>query len=120
MKPIIDTADRRNVNPNRTNDSIDSHADDEEEDNGQSWHKILDPELQPEQPIPGNKESMEIYADHSRLAKEYFTVETELYFSQNLRNQVLQNMDPEQRKQKEILLQKLKDRVSFSFQANNF
>ncbi|XP_065363924.1 mitogen-activated protein kinase kinase kinase 7 [Calliphora vicina] len=117
IKPIINTTET--LNPNIPNIETVDNDPDEDEDNGQSWHEMLDPELQPEPPIPDNQESQEIYADHSRLAKEYLRVETKLYFSQELRAKILQQMDPEEKREKEELLKKLKEKEELLELYNN-
>ena len=97
-------------NPNIPIDTVDSDLD-EDEDNGQSWHEMLDPELQPEQPIADNPESQEIYREHIRLAKEYLRVDTNLYYKQDIKDKFLSQMGPEERREKEELLKKMKEKV---------
>ncbi|XP_055847006.1 mitogen-activated protein kinase kinase kinase 7 [Episyrphus balteatus] len=76
----------------------------------QSLHQMLDPSLQPELPIPNNRLSQEIYQDHTRLAKEYLRVDTELYYATDRRDKYLASLDPIEREQKMILMKKLEEK----------
>ncbi|XP_055910217.1 mitogen-activated protein kinase kinase kinase 7 [Eupeodes corollae] len=76
----------------------------------QSLHQMLDPSLQPELPIPNNRLSQEIYQDHTRLAKEYLRVDTELYYATDRRDKYLASLDPIEREQKIILMKKLEEK----------
>lgn len=110
IKPIINATENLNPNLPKIEGASDSDPD-EDDDNGQSWHEVLDTELQPETPIPDNPESQEIYAEHIRLAKQYLKTQTKLYFSQKFKENILEEMSPEEQKEKEELLQKLKEKV---------
>ncbi|KAM7349123.1 TGF-beta activated kinase 1 [Cochliomyia hominivorax] len=122
IKPILNqttTTTTENLNPNLANSDTSDNDPDEDDENGQSWHQMLDPELQPEPPIPDNQQSQEIYADHTRLAKEYLRVETKLCFSQEFKERILQQMDPEEQKEKTELLRKLKEKQELLELFNN-
>lgn len=101
------------------NDSVDANVDasaDADADAGcgcteQSLAEILDPELQPEPPIPNNAESQAIYRDHRHMAKEYLSVDTNLYYAQDFKDKLILQMDRIEREQKQEILRKIKDKV---------
>lgn len=106
-------------NANDPNDCVDADLDvdaDADVDAGcgcteQSLAEILDPELQPEPPIPNNVESQAIYRDHRHMAKEYLSVDTNLYYAQDFKEKLILQMDRFEREQKQELLRKIKDKV---------
>ncbi|XP_075158409.1 TGF-beta activated kinase 1 [Haematobia irritans] len=113
-KPIIKSVDQINPNfPIETNDT------DDDEENGQPLEELLDPELQPEQPIPDNAESQEIFKEHRRLAMEYLRVNTNLYYAQDIKERILIQMDPQERQEKQELLKKMKERQELLELYNN-
>ncbi|XP_017872134.1 PREDICTED: mitogen-activated protein kinase kinase kinase 7 [Drosophila arizonae] len=85
----------------------------------QSLAEILDPELQPEPPIPNNAESQAIYRDHRHMAKEYLRVDTNLYYAQDFKDKLILQMDPIEREQKQEILRKMKDREGLQSLYNN-
>jgi len=115
-----------NANPNDKNDCVDAEDRldldldvDTDVDAGcgcteQSLADILDPELQPEPPIPNNPESQAIYRDHRHMAKEYLSVDTNLYYAQDFKEKLILQMDRIEREQKQELLRKIKDKVRYS------
>ncbi|KAH8362228.1 hypothetical protein KR200_007935 [Drosophila serrata] len=94
---------------------------DEDENDGteQSLAEILDPELQPEPPIPNNAESQEIYREHRHMAKEYLSVDTNLYYAQDFKDKLILQMDRAEREQKQELLRKIKDKEGLQSLYNN-
>lgn len=107
-KPIIKSVDQ--INTNLPIDTTDTDLD-EDDENGQPLEVLLDPELQPEQPIPDNAESQEIFKEHRRLAMEYLKVNTKLYYAQDIKERILLQMDPAERQEKQELLKKIKEKV---------
>ncbi|KAM8719367.1 hypothetical protein ACLKA7_011995 [Drosophila subpalustris] len=85
----------------------------------QSLADILDPELQPEPPIPNNAESQAIYRDHRHMAKEYLSVDTNLYYAQDFKEKLILQMDKVEREQKQELLRKIKDKEGLQSLYNN-
>ncbi|KAH8266564.1 hypothetical protein KR018_001423 [Drosophila ironensis] len=103
-------------------DSLDVAVDaDEDENDGtaQSLADILDPELQPEPPIPNNAESQSIYREHRHMAKEYLSVDTNLYYAQDFKEKLIVQMDRTEREQKQELLRKIKDKEDLQSLFNN-
>ncbi|XP_037900422.1 mitogen-activated protein kinase kinase kinase 7 [Glossina fuscipes] len=113
-KPIM-AADKL---PTHASKEIETQLD-EDDDNNESWHEMLDTELQPEQPIADNAESQEIYNDHRHLAKEYLRVNTNLYYVQDFKEKYLLKMDPEERREKEQILQKMSEKTELLELYNN-
>lgn len=111
-KPVIPENDDDNddVLSNACAVSVDDDDYDDDYAADQSLHQMLDPSLQPEPPIPNNRLSQEIYQDHTRLAKEYLRVDTELYYATDRRDKYLASLDPEEREQKIILMKKLEEK----------
>uniref|UniRef100_W8B943 Mitogen-activated protein kinase kinase kinase 7 n=1 Tax=Ceratitis capitata TaxID=7213 RepID=W8B943_CERCA len=114
--------------PMTTNSSMDdrdfnaaAHEDVEENDDSDDppLAEMLDPELQPEQPIADNEESQAIYRDHRRLAKEYLRVDTRLYYAQDFKEKILLGLDPEERQQKQEMLRKIKEKQELLELYNN-
>ncbi|XP_023161432.1 mitogen-activated protein kinase kinase kinase 7 [Drosophila hydei] len=109
------------------NDSVDANVDasaDADADAGcgcteQSLAEILDPELQPEPPIPNNAESQAIYRDHRHMAKEYLSVDTNLYYAQDFKDKLILQMDRIEREQKQEILRKIKDKEGLQSLYNN-
>lgn len=102
--------------------SLDVDVDpDEDENDGteQSLAEILDPELQPEPPIPNDAESQLIYRDHRHMAKEYLSVDTNLYYAQDFKDKLIVQMDRTEREQKQELLRKMKDKEGLQSLYNN-
>lgn len=94
----------------------DTDADEDENDGTeQSLAEILDPELQPEPPIPNNAESQLIYREHRHMAKEYLSVDTNLYYAQDFKDKLILQMDRAEREQKQELLRKIKDKVNINY-----
>lgn len=87
-------------------------VDDNDDSDDPPLAEMLDPELQPEQPIPDNEESQAIYREHRRLAKEYLRVDTRLYYAQDFKEKILIGLDPEERQKKQEMLRKIKEKVS--------
>lgn len=79
----------------------------------QSYADILDPDLQPEPPIPNDAESQAIYRAHRLMAKDYLLVDSHIYYTQDLKDKVIQEMDGVEREKKLDLLSKMKDKVSW-------
>lgn len=77
----------------------------------QSYADILDPDLQPEPPIPNDAESQAIYRAHQLMAKKYFKVDSHIYYTQDFKDKVIQEMDSVEREKKINLLRKMKDKV---------
>lgn len=110
-----------NANASDKNDCVDADVDldvDADVDAGcgcteQSLADILDPDLQPEPPIPNNAESQAIYRDHRHMAKEYLSVDTNLYYAQDFKEKLILQMDRFEREQKQELLRKIKDKVTY-------
>ncbi|XP_016986773.1 mitogen-activated protein kinase kinase kinase 7 isoform X2 [Drosophila rhopaloa] len=103
-------------------DSLDVAVDpDEDENDGteQSLAEILDPELQPEPPIPNDAESQLIYREHRHMAKEYLSVDTNLYYAQDFKEKLIVQMDRTEREQKQELLRKIKDKEGLQSLYNN-
>ncbi|XP_016996251.2 mitogen-activated protein kinase kinase kinase 7 isoform X2 [Drosophila takahashii] len=94
---------------------------DEDENDGteQSLAEILDPELQPEPPIPNDAESQLIYREHRHMAKEYLSVDTNLYYAQDFKEKLIVQMDRNEREQKQELLRKIKDKEGLQSLYNN-
>ncbi|XP_016954585.1 mitogen-activated protein kinase kinase kinase 7 isoform X1 [Drosophila biarmipes] len=94
---------------------------DEDENDGteQSLAEILDPELQPEPPIPNDAESQLIYREHRHMAKEYLSVDTNLYYAQDFKDKLIVQMDRTEREQKQELLRKIKDKEGLQSLYNN-
>ncbi|KAH8292881.1 hypothetical protein KR044_002698 [Drosophila immigrans] len=109
------------------NDCVDTVVDldvDADVDSGcgyteQSLADILDPELQPEPPIPNNAESQAIYRDHRHMAKEYLSLDTNLYYAQDFKDKLILQMDKIEREQKQELLRKIKDKEGLQSLYNN-
>ncbi|XP_043658326.1 mitogen-activated protein kinase kinase kinase 7 isoform X2 [Drosophila teissieri] len=102
--------------------SLDVDVDpDEDENDGteQSLAEILDPELQPEPPIPNDAESQLIYREHRHMAKEYLSVDTNLYYAQDFKDKLIVQMDRTEREQKQELLRKMKDKEGLQSLYNN-
>ncbi|XP_034484048.1 mitogen-activated protein kinase kinase kinase 7 [Drosophila innubila] len=120
-----------NANANEKNDCVDAEVDldldldvDADVDAGcgcteQSLAVLLDPELQPEPPIPNNAESLAIYRDHRHMAKEYLSVDTNLYYAQDFKEKLILQMDQIERAEKKDLLRKIKDRDGLQSLYNN-
>ncbi|EDV95141.1 mitogen-activated protein kinase kinase kinase 7 [Drosophila grimshawi] len=114
-------------NANETNDCIDARIDEDTDADvdancgctEQSLAEILDPELQPEPPIPNNAESQAIYRDHRHMAKEYLSVDTNLYYAQDFKEKLILQMDRIERDQKQELLRKIKDKEGLQSLYNN-
>ncbi|XP_073833665.1 TGF-beta activated kinase 1 isoform X2 [Musca autumnalis] len=115
-KPIIKSVDQ--INTNLPIDTTDTDLD-EDDENGQPLEVLLDPELQPEQPIPDNAESQEIFKEHRRLAMEYLKVNTKLYYAQDIKEKILMQMDPAERQEKQELLKKIKEKQELLELYNN-
>ncbi|XP_005177033.1 mitogen-activated protein kinase kinase kinase 7 isoform X2 [Musca domestica] len=115
-KPIIKSVDQ--INTNLPIDTTDTDLD-EDDENGQPLEVLLDPELQPEQPIPDNAESQEIFKEHRRLAMEYLKVNTKLYYAQDIKERILLQMDPAERQEKQELLKKIKEKQELLELYNN-
>ncbi|XP_059223347.1 mitogen-activated protein kinase kinase kinase 7 [Stomoxys calcitrans] len=115
-KPIIKSVDQ--INPNYPVDANDTDLD-EDEENGQPLEELLDPELQPEQPIPDNAESQEIFKEHRRLAMEYLKVNTSLYYAQDIKERILIQMAPQERQEKQELLKRMKEKQELMELYNN-
>ncbi|XP_023031006.1 mitogen-activated protein kinase kinase kinase 7 [Drosophila willistoni] len=92
---------------------------DENDGTEQSLAEILDPELQPEPPIPNNPESQAIYRAHRHMAKEYLSVDTNLYYAQDFKEKLILQMDRTEREQKQDLLRKIKDKEGLQSLYNN-
>ncbi|EDV30048.1 uncharacterized protein Dana_GF15984 [Drosophila ananassae] len=94
---------------------------DEDENDGtaQSLAEILDPELQPEPPIPNNPESQTIYREHRHMAKEYLSVDTNLYYAQDFKEKLIVQMDRAEREQKQELLRKINHKEDLQSLFNN-
>ncbi|BFG01361.1 mitogen-activated protein kinase kinase kinase 7 [Drosophila madeirensis] len=92
---------------------------DENDGTEQSLAEILDPELQPEPPIPNNAESQSIYREHRHMAKEYLSVDTNLYYAQDFKDKLILQMDLAERDQKQELLRKIKDKEGLQSLYNN-
>ena len=95
-----------NVNNNYTHDKLDG----EDEDEDESLASMLDDDLRPENPID-NPESLAIYHEHNRLIKEYFKGLTKMVYAQDFKKNLLMDMKPNDRLDKEELLNKMKDKV---------
>ncbi|XP_061397313.1 mitogen-activated protein kinase kinase kinase 7-like, partial [Musca vetustissima] len=117
-KPIIKSVDQITNANNLPIDSNDTDLD-EDDENGQPLEVLLDPELQPEQPIPDNAESQEIFKEHRRLAMEYLKVNTKLYYAQDIKERILMQMDPGERQEKQELLKKIKEKQELLELYNN-
>ncbi|XP_054728629.1 mitogen-activated protein kinase kinase kinase 7-like [Anastrepha obliqua] len=98
-----------------------THYDVEDNDDADdpSLAEMLDPELQPEQPIPDNEESQAIYREHRRLAKEYLRVDTKLYYAQDFKEKILIGLDPEERQKKQEMLRKIQEKQELLELYNN-
>ncbi|XP_036319507.1 mitogen-activated protein kinase kinase kinase 7-like [Rhagoletis pomonella] len=94
-------------------------ANDNDDTDDPSLAEMLDPELQPEQPIPDNEESQSIYREHRRLAKEYLRVDTRLYYAQDIKEKILIGLDPEERQKKQDMLKKIQEKQELLELLNN-
>ncbi|XP_034099882.1 mitogen-activated protein kinase kinase kinase 7 [Drosophila albomicans] len=121
---------QNNQHANDKNDCVDAEVDvdlvdvDPDVDSGcgyteQSLAEILDLELQPEPPIPNNAESQAIYRDHRHMAKEYLSLDTNLYYAQDFKEKLILQMDQIEREQKKELLRKIKDKEDLQSLYNN-
>ncbi|XP_037932756.1 mitogen-activated protein kinase kinase kinase 7-like [Teleopsis dalmanni] len=118
-KPMITNANLPNRN-SRLNHADEVETDEDENDGtDQSLAEMLDPELQPEPPIPNNSQSQEIYLEHRRLAKEYLQVDTKLYYAQDFKDKLLIQMPPQEREQKQELLKKMSEKEELMELYNN-
>ncbi|XP_067641686.1 mitogen-activated protein kinase kinase kinase 7-like [Eurosta solidaginis] len=111
--------------PNRAMDQRDfrvrahDEVDDNDDTDDPSLAEMLDPELQPEQPIPDNEESQAIYREHRRLAKEYLRVDTKLYYAQDFKEKILIQLEPEERQKKQETLRKINEKQELLELFNN-
>uniref|UniRef100_A0A034VPL7 Mitogen-activated protein kinase kinase kinase 7 n=1 Tax=Bactrocera dorsalis TaxID=27457 RepID=A0A034VPL7_BACDO len=94
-------------------------VDDNDDSDDPPLAEMLDPELQPEQPIPDNEESQAIYREHRRLAKEYLRVDTRLYYAQDFKEKIILGLDPEERQKKQEMLRKIKEKQELLELYNN-
>ncbi|XP_055389542.1 mitogen-activated protein kinase kinase kinase 7 [Condylostylus longicornis] len=99
---------RVSIVDNQTSDGYDddSNIDDADE----SYHLILDSELQPETPDPNNKLSQKIFKEHKKLAKEYLQVDEELYYANAEKQKLLDSMEPEERNRKLQFIKKVAEK----------
>lgn len=75
-----------------------------------SLNSILDDNLRPLTPIPGNSRSEQIHDDHKKLVQEYWEIQTQIVTSQALRDNLQANMPPEELRLKKEYLKKLEEK----------
>lgn len=97
----------------------DKYDEDDVDSTEQSWHEMLDNELQPEPPLDNSIESKDIYYEHKRLAKEYLRIDTNIYYAKDFKEKFLEQMAPDERQQKEELLRKFNEKVELLELYNN-
>uniref|UniRef100_A0A0A1XII8 Mitogen-activated protein kinase kinase kinase 7 n=1 Tax=Zeugodacus cucurbitae TaxID=28588 RepID=A0A0A1XII8_ZEUCU len=116
-KPMITSTSmaERDFNDAATHEDVDDNDDSDDP----PLAEMLDPELQPEQPIADNEESQAIYREHRRLAKEYLRVDTRLYYAQDFKEKIIQGLDPEERQKKQEMLRKIKEKQELLELYNN-
>ncbi|XP_062536859.1 mitogen-activated protein kinase kinase kinase 7 [Armigeres subalbatus] len=75
-----------------------------------SLNSILDDNLRPLTPIPGNSRSEQIHDDHKKLVQEYWEIQTQIVTSQALRDNLQANMPAEELRLKKEYLKKLEEK----------
>lgn len=75
-----------------------------------SLNSILDDNLRPLTPIPGNSRSEQIHDDHKKLVQEYWELQTQIVTSQALRDNLQANMPAEELRLKTDYLKKLEEK----------
>ncbi|XP_062701553.1 mitogen-activated protein kinase kinase kinase 7 [Aedes albopictus] len=75
-----------------------------------SLNSILDDNLRPLAPIPGNSRSEQIHDEHEKLVQEYWEIQTQIGISQALRDNLQANMPAEELRLKKEYLKKLEEK----------
>lgn len=75
-----------------------------------SLNSILDDNLRPLPPIPGNSRSEQIHDEHKKLVQEYWEIQTQIVTSQALRDNLQANMPAEELRLKKEYLKKLEEK----------
>lgn len=84
-----------------------------------SLNSILDDNLRPLKPVPGNPRSEQIHNDHKQLVQEYWEIQTQIVTNQAHRDALQMNMPAEELRLKKEYLKKLEEKEALlKFKAN--
>ncbi|XP_058817161.1 mitogen-activated protein kinase kinase kinase 7 [Topomyia yanbarensis] len=84
-----------------------------------SLNSILDDNLRPLTPVPGNPRSEQIHNEHKQLVKEYWEIQTQIVTNQAHRDNLQMNMPAEELRLKKEYLKKLEEKEALlKFKAN--
>lgn len=84
-----------------------------------SLNSILEDNLRPLTPVPGNPRSEQIHNEHKRLVQEYWEIQTQIVTNQAHRDHLQANMPAEELKLKKEYLKKLEEKEALlKFKAN--
>lgn len=84
-----------------------------------SLNSILDDNLRPLKPIPGNPRSEQIHNEHKQLVQEYWEIQTQIVTNQAHRDALQMNMPAEELRLKKEYLKKLEEKEALlKFKAN--
>ncbi|XP_058444718.1 mitogen-activated protein kinase kinase kinase 7 [Malaya genurostris] len=84
-----------------------------------SLNSILDDNLRPLTPLPGNPRSEQIHNEHKQLVKEYWEIQTQIVTNQAHRDTLQMNMPADELRLKKEYLKKLEEKEALlKFKAN--
>ncbi|XP_055629915.1 mitogen-activated protein kinase kinase kinase 7 [Toxorhynchites rutilus septentrionalis] len=84
-----------------------------------SLDSILDDNLRPLTPLPGNPRSEQIHNEHKQLVQEYWEIQTQIVTNQAHRDSLQMNMSTEELRLKKEYLKKLEEKEALlKFKAN--
>uniref|UniRef100_A0A1Q3F2W5 Mitogen-activated protein kinase kinase kinase 7 n=1 Tax=Culex tarsalis TaxID=7177 RepID=A0A1Q3F2W5_CULTA len=84
-----------------------------------SLNSILDDNLRPLKPLPGNPRSEQIHNEHKQLVQEYWEIQTQIVTNQAHRDALQMNMPAEELRLKKEYLKKLEEKEALlKFKAN--
>lgn len=84
-----------------------------------SLNSILDDNLRPLKPVPGNPRSEQIHNEHKQLVQEYWEIQTQIVTNQAHRDALQMNMPAEELRLKKEYLKKLEEKEALlKFKAN--
>ncbi|XP_055525446.1 mitogen-activated protein kinase kinase kinase 7 [Wyeomyia smithii] len=84
-----------------------------------SLNSILDDNLRPLTPVPGNPRSEQIHNEHKQLVKDYWEIQTQIVTNQAHRDSLQMNMPAEELRLKKEYLKKLEEKEALlKFKAN--
>lgn len=84
-----------------------------------SLNSILDDNLRPLKPVPGNPRSEQIHNEHKQLVQEYWEIQTQIVTNQAHRDALQMNIPAEELRLKKEYLKKLEEKEALlKFKAN--